>query len=140
MGQTIAERAIYGTVDGAEVRVQVCIGAPHQEGESDWSCSYVFNVGDYAIVLKSGTAWGVDGVQAILNALHGAGHALDRSGVEWSMFSAEELAADRSTFREDGFPRADLNVMFLGTAFRTRMRSYVAGEAEQAMKARSGRA
>ena len=56
------------------------------------------------------------------------------------MFSAEEAAADGVTFREDGFPRADLNVMFLGMEFRTRMRSYVAGEVDQAMRARPGRA
>ena len=140
MDQGIAERAIYGTVDGAEVKVQVCIGVPHQEGEGHWSCSYTFGVGDHAVALKSGTAGGVDGVQALLNALHGVGHVLDRSGIEWAMFSAEDAAADGVPFREDGFPRADLNVMFLGTAFRTRMRTYVAGEAEQALKARSVRA
>jgi len=60
--------------------------------------------------------------------------------IEWAMFSAEEAATDGVTVREDGFPRADLNVMFLGTAFRTRMRAYVAGEAEQAMKTRSDQA
>lgn len=40
MDQTIAERPIYGIVDGAEVKVQVCIGVPYQEGEGHWSCPY----------------------------------------------------------------------------------------------------
>jgi len=81
MDETIAERAIYGIADGAEVKVQVCIGVPYQEGEGQWSCSYAFGVGDHAVALKSGTAGGVDGVQALLNALHGVGHVLDRSGI-----------------------------------------------------------
>ena len=112
MDQIIAERAIYGIVNEAEVKVQVYIGAPNQQGEGHWSCSYGFDVGDHLVTLKSGTTGGVDAVQALLNALHGVGDVLDRSGIEWAMFSAEEAAADRIPFREYGFPRAGLNAMF----------------------------
>jgi len=140
MDRTIAERVIYGSYEGADISVRVCIDAPTQVGDADWRCSYAFHVGDQPVALKGGKAGGVDSVQALLNALHGVGYVLDRSGIEWSMFSSEQAAAEGVLLHDDGFPRADLNVTFLGAAFRKRMQAHVAGEAEQAMKARSGRA
>ncbi|WP_158918728.1 hypothetical protein [Caulobacter sp. S45] len=130
-----AERSIYGTVDEVEIKVVVRLLTPEQTEEGRALCRYTFQTDSDKVALTDGIAYGVDSMQALIEALHGVGWTLDRSGVEWSMFSEEELQADESNgLREDGFPRAGLSVMFLGADVRKRIQSYVEGEKLIAMK------
>ena len=137
MTEVFAERAIFGVIDGTETKVVVRIQAPEQDDQvgGDWLCRFTFHADDHAPVLEDGAGHGIDGIQALIGALHAVGWTLDRSNVEWSMFSEEDLHDQAIIqFREDGFPRAGLSVMFLGSAFRKRIESYVEGEKLEALK------
>jgi hypothetical protein len=128
MAEIIAERPIFATVNGSETQALVRLWKPLQTGAGDWSCRFTFQTDSEAIELKDGAAGGVDAMQALIEPFHGVAHRLDRSGIEWSMFSEETLRSDVAAARtpiDDGFPRAGLSVMFLGTPFRKRMEAYV---------------
>lgn len=139
MAEIIAERSIFATVDGSEKQALVRLWKPVQNGNEDWSCRFTFQTDNEEIAFKDGTAGGVDAMQALIEAFHGIADRLDRSGIEWSMFSEETLRSDVAAGRtpiEDGFPRAGLSVMFLGTAFRKRMEAYIEKERTEALPSR----
>ena len=136
MTQVVAERPIYGIIDGAEIKVIVRVWSPEHGDGGDALCRYSFSADIASLALKDGAGHGVDEMQALIQALHGIGWTLDQSGIEWSMFPEEQLHAayDATPIREDGFPRAGLSMMFFGKAFRKRIENYVEGEKIEAVK------
>ena len=104
MTEVFAERVIFGVIDGTETKVVVRVRAPERDAGGDWLCRFTFHADDYAPDLEDGSGHGIDGIQALIGALHGVAWTLDRSDVEWSMFSEEELHDQAIIqFREDGF-------------------------------------
>ena len=125
MTSIIAERLLHGTSSNAQLKVLVRLWTPKEECEADWSCKFTFEMENEAASLKDGLGRGVDSIQALLSGLYGVSHTLDKSGIEWSMFSAEELATEKHPVIDDGFPRSSLNPMFIGSAFRKQMEGLV---------------
>ena len=136
MTQVVAERMIYGTINGVENKVIVRLWSPEPVDDGSSLCRYSFEADVTSLPLEDGAGHGFDDVQALIQALYGIGWTMDQSGIEWSMFPEEQLrdAYDGIPIREDGFPRAGLSVMFCGTSFRKRIESYVEGEKIEAMK------
>ncbi|WP_375383047.1 DUF6968 family protein [uncultured Sphingomonas sp.] len=135
MTTLIAERSVYGVVDGVEVEVSIKLHAPEVDDRDNWSCRYTFHTDCPALALKERSPGGVDGVQALVSALHGIGYDLDKSGIEWSMFPESEYTGTGTLLRlDDGFPRAGLGPGMLGAAFRKRMEHYVTAEREKALE------
>jgi len=135
MTSIIAERLLHGTSSNAQLKVLVRLWAPAEEGEADWSCKFTFEMQNEAPLLKDGSGRGVDSIQALLSGIYGVSHTLDKSEIEWSMFSAEELATEERPVIDDGFPRSSLNPMFIGTAFRKQMEELVEGRTIEALHA-----
>lgn len=134
MNQPLAERDLYGFVDGTELRIVVRLWPPEPYDESaeetgSWKCRFTFEGASSVSGLVDGFGAGEDKVQAIFIAMEAVGGRLDRSGIDWSTFpDAARGLNGRILPREDGFPRAELNPMFHGGSFRRRMQAMVEGE------------
>jgi hypothetical protein len=131
MTEIIAERKLYGEVDGTETEITVTIWKPELiagKHHPCWRCQVTYsNAGGVPELEDYSGPAGYDSVQALHNALTLIGKALDNSGIEWSMFpsSEDEYGGE---LREDGFPRPEFDIQFLGTAFRKRMQFVVEAE------------
>lgn len=136
MVELIAERVIFGSMNGAEVQVTVRVFRPQQSAQDDWSCPFTFEGSSSAPKLKNGAGRGTDSVQALTQALTGIGSVLDQSGVEWFAFPAEEDREGAHLPRlDDGFPRPGLDPGILGAPFRRRMEAYVTREKDAELEA-----
>ena len=118
MASLVAERLLYGVVEGQNTKVTVRVWTPELVDSADTRCRFTFHSQHGQLPLLDGEAHGVDGVQALIEAFHGIGRALDDSGVEWSAFPDGKVQAD-------GFPRVELSVSYYEPSFRQRMQTYV---------------
>ncbi len=128
MSAVIAERILFGTVEGAEtsIKVTVCQPVPSPDG-SDWICEVTFAGLGRIPALENFQGHGVDALQALILTLGGIGRVLDNAGIEWSMFSAQdEIGLEH--LRDDGFPRPEFLFSFLGSAFRRSMQVLLSEE------------
>lgn len=129
MTEVIAERKLYGEVEGIETEITVKIWKPEfiaGKHRPHWECRFTFS--NVVPVLEDFPGHGVDSVQALHMALTLIGKALDESGIEWSMFPSSKDDPYGGELREDGFPRPEFDIQFLGTTFRKRMQFLVEAE------------
>jgi hypothetical protein len=82
----IAERRLT-VVDDPGRSVTVTIGQPMEAQPGEWACPFTIDAIDPET--RSDRGLGVDGVSALLNALHAIRYALDASGVRVSWEGGE---------------------------------------------------
>ena len=107
----VIERRL-SVADEPDRAVIVTIGKPHPDPDGDWACTFRVD----GIAGSRGTdAHGIDGLQALLNAIEGARVALSASGMSLSWEGGEP--------GDTGIPRTV--PMFYGRSFAEGIERYI---------------